>query len=110
MISINTKVYNNLNKKFLAEWESMWEESPYSHFFNSPKWFLACIEAFNISRFRIYAGYNNKELVAVLPVVEEQKFGIKAYVSPGKLYIDKSTLLLKVNDIKVLEKLLNKII
>lgn len=109
MTSIHTKVYKNLDKIFISQWENMWEKSPHGHFFNSPKWFQICVETFNIKTFRIFATYQHGELKAVLPLVKSKKFGISVFTSPGGRFLEKSNLLMSEKNTFLINSLFTEI-
>ena len=105
MNRIQIKVHKNLNKELLTEWENLWEKSLYSHIYNSPEWLKAASEVYKIDDLKIFAVFRDGELVAVLPVVEERVFGIKAIKNLADGCSDKSSLLLKDYDQVVLYSL-----
>lgn len=86
---------SELDEKHKNEWQSLWEKSDHRHFFNSPGFFEACREAFNIEKYAIIFCYRDEKLCAVLPLAEGRVFGIKSYITPGSPgnYVDKCSLL-----------------
>jgi CelD/BcsL family acetyltransferase involved in cellulose biosynthesis len=100
------KIYRNeIPSDLLHEWEILWKSSEYKHYFNSPVWFQASKRAFLTKDFVILTGYEKGQLVAVLPLVREKKYGMKVYKMPGGRYFDRSPLLLKSLDKDLLQSL-----
>lgn len=90
---MNILTGNATDEKLLKEWKTLWEESSRAHIYNSPAWFLACLETFKYPEMLVLSCYNESKLVAILPLVKTKKFGLKAYQSPGGNFLDKSTFL-----------------
>lgn len=86
---------SELDGKHKNEWHELWKKSDHRHFFNSPGFFEACREAFDIEKYAIIFAYSGGILRAVLPLAERRVFGIKTFATPGSAgnYIDKSSLL-----------------
>lgn len=89
------EVINKLEEKHKSEWLELWKKSKEKHFFNSPNFFQACREAFNIETYAIIFCYRNGALCGVLPLTEGKTFGVRALIAPGNSlnYIDKSPIL-----------------
>lgn len=89
------EIIRELDKKHKNEWHELWKKSDHRHFFNSPGFFEACQEAFDIEKYAIIFAYSGGILRAVLPLAEGRVFGIKIFATPGSAgnYIDKSSLL-----------------
>ncbi|MCL5667022.1 MAG: GNAT family N-acetyltransferase [Patescibacteria group bacterium] len=92
-MSFQIKEYNQFNSHLISDWQKLWDKSPCAHFFNSPKWFLSCLQAFPSKGYRVVAVYDRGSLLAVLPLSLERKFGIKALVCPGGKHLSKLPLL-----------------
>lgn len=103
------RAYTKLTPQLLKEWRSLSASSSLSHFFNSPAWFLACLEAFQYSQILIIACYSGSQLVGLLPLVKGKKAGFPAFVSPGNQYFDRSSFLLKNLDLEVVRLMLGKL-
>lgn len=94
-INIATK----LDSKLAKEWKRLWLSAENSNVFNSPEWFLACINAYKIKDYKIYRVYRNKELVALLPIRDYRRFGIKVGGSLCNRFLyDTSFLMLTYED------------
>ncbi len=101
MNKLETKIITKIDKEFLLAWYKLWRESNYAHFFNTPEWFIACLETEKISDYKIFACYKGGNLCALYPVAVSLKFGVKVLSSPTKKFSEKSTLLVKDYDPKV---------
>src|SRR3989344_803253 len=99
----------SIDKHLLKEWSKLWEESPFKNYFNSPDWFLACLETFKYPEYLILACYENSKIVGILPLVKTKKYGISVFGSSGNQYYDKSSLLLLENNYHVLISLLENL-
>ncbi|MFA6502054.1 MAG: GNAT family N-acetyltransferase [Parachlamydiales bacterium] len=69
-------IIENIDNPFIDEWKELWDSSINKNIFNSPEWFLSCIEAFSINNYQIYAGYENGKLAATFPLIKKSLFGI----------------------------------
>ena len=83
--------------------------SVHAHFFNTPAWFISCLNTYDINEYYIFVAYQGHELVGILPLVKEKKFGIDVFVSPGRRYLEKSTILVIDNNYQILNKLINEV-
>lgn len=81
-------------------WKGLWDASEDKNFFNSPIFFEAAIEAYKVRKYVIVLGYEEEALVAVLPLVYDRIFGIKALAGPGRArnHLDTSVMLLGKKD------------
>lgn len=93
MSDIKFKVINKLDHDLLSQWHTLWQDCGQAHFFNSPMWFLSCLRAFTIKEFYIFCQYKEDKLEIILPLIKSHKYGINVLCSPGKKYLDKTTLL-----------------
>ncbi len=106
------RAYNQLDSNLYQEWEVAWKKSETGNIFNSPYWFEACQLADPKPTLILTCRDLNNELTGILPLVRGKKFGFTVYMSPGRKYLDKSTLLICNNSKKVfivLIKYLSKI-
>ncbi len=90
---LNIKLKNKISKNLINQWTILWKKSQNANFFNSPYWFLSCVNAFNIKQYSVFCGYYNDNLCIVFPTIYGKKYFVKSLMSPGKKYLDKSTLL-----------------
>ena len=105
----NTIAVTSMDKHLLKDWSNLWEESPFKNYFNSPDWFLACLETFKYPQYLILACYEDSKIVGILPLVKTKKYGISVFGSAGNQYYDKSSLLLLNNNHHILINLLEKL-
>lgn len=92
---ITVLISEDINDTLLTKWEQLWNNSHQAHSFNSPQWLQVCKDTFDIHTFHIISIYKNDELIALLPLTKERRFGIEILCSPGEKYLDRSTLLLR---------------
>lgn len=109
MNKIETKIYKNINKIFLNDWQILWNDSDCGHFFNSPKWFQICLETFKPKQYFIFATYQNGELKAVLPLTKSKKFGITVLCSLGGKHLEKSSIFIADDNAQILSSMISKI-
>lgn len=76
-------IYSELNKKIISDWRQLWKTSSYANYFNTPEWFIAALEAFHYKEYRIVCLYKQKQLVAIIPLVKQVKYGFPFYTIPG---------------------------
>lgn len=100
-------IHHTLDNKLLEKWKKLWNISNDAHSFNAPEWLLVCKDTFNIDKFIILTVEENNELIALLPLVTEGKFGITTLCSPGRKFLDKSTLLMKDNNVALFRTIMN---
>lgn len=88
---------NKLTEPDLVRWQNFWDETSNAHFFNSPSYFLSCLEIDPKLEHEIFFVLESEELVAVLPLEYGRKFGIKTLACPEGFgnALDTSSLLLK---------------
>lgn len=87
-------------EKFNSKWIKFWRKDSNKSLFNSPFWFQSCLKVFKHSKTLVIVALNSKgEILAIIPLVLDKKFGTNLYVSPGGKYLDQSTLLIS-KDIK----------
>ena len=100
-----------LEPEHYQAWKVLWDSTPDAHFFNSPSWFSSYLDAFGDQKYIVFFCYFRDELVAVVPLVETRKYGIKslASVAKGQKFLDRSTLLLAKKDPALAGYLLKKI-
>ncbi len=90
----NVSLIKELTTELESRWKQLWDASSSAHPFNSPQWFKACVQAFDIRDFNLFVCIGEREeLHGVLPLVRMKKFGVNVLGSPGKKYLDKSTIL-----------------
>lgn len=109
MNNIEVKIIKEITPDFIHQWQKLWEDSSYGHFFNSVYCILACLKAFKIKEYWIFTVFKDGKLVVILPLIKTRKFGVKVFSSPGKKYIEKSTLLLTDKDKNLLDHLMTEI-
>jgi CelD/BcsL family acetyltransferase involved in cellulose biosynthesis len=76
---MKTIVYRTLDQKILKDWQSLWEESIFANYTNSPQWFLSVIQNFHRKDFVILAVYEKDTLTAVAALMKEKKYGVDWY-------------------------------
>lgn len=110
MSDIKIEVIKNINSEFIKEWSTVWKNQQGAHFFNSPEWFISCLESFSIKKYFIFVGYQAGNIKVIYPVVKIRKFGVSFLGSPGGKYLDKSSLLYVNNSSGVVKALLEKML
>lgn len=108
MSDIKFEILKKLDNSFVEKWQSVWDNQSGAHFFNSPDWFMVCLQSFGIKNYSVFVGYRNEQIKVILPMVEVKKFGIKFLASPGGKYLDKNSLLLADNNKQALWKIIEK--
>lgn len=103
------KEFKEPDAELLRDWQHLWNTSTFKNFFNSPLWFQASVNTFHYKETLILACYSNEKLVAILPLVVTEKYGVPAYTTSGNQYYDNSSLLLQTNDVGIVKKLLKKL-
>lgn len=109
MKRIEIQIIQKLDSDFIKKWSALVNSSVNAHFFNTPQWFISCIDTYDIKEYFVFAAYYENELVGILPLVKEKKFGIEVFASPGKRYLEKSTILVKDDNYQILTKLINEV-
>lgn len=85
--------YSELSSALYNEWRDAWDQSTYSHVFNSPYWFEACHEAEpGHELLMLVCRDQSDQILGILPLIKGKKFGFSVYLSPGHKYLDKSSL------------------
>ncbi len=92
MSGVKFRLIKEINNDFIRNWKNAWEGQGNSHFFNSPEWFIACLNSFNFKEYFIFVGTQDRKIKVILPLIRVKKFGINFFVSPGGKYLDKSTI------------------
>ncbi len=109
-MKILVKIYNSETEIF-NEWNISWKSSKNSNIFNSPFWYKACVESDLPNKKLIIvcrSSEGDKRILGILPLVLSNKFGLPTYLSPGKKYLDKSTLF--IPDDEYIEEVFAKIL
>lgn len=109
MRGLTLQTIEKVDDKFISLWRKLWEESDFSHFFNSPHWFLAYCDAYPDTSYRIFILKIEGEIKAIFPLVQSKKFGVKVFCDPGGIFSAKSSLFLTDNSQYVIRNLFNKI-
>ena len=74
---------HSIDETFIKKWRKLWHESRTAHIFNTPEWFIASCEVYDIKHFTIVTIIENDELLLVLPLVRKKIFGISVLASSG---------------------------
>lgn len=109
MRGLEFQIVTKVNKKFLKEWEEVWQNSYNSHFYNSVEWFKACCEVFDVREYLICVIRKNSQIKLIFPIFRDSHFGFDVFRSPGGKFLDKTTLLLRDKDKEVVSFLLSKL-
>lgn len=72
-------VSTQLSDELLGQWKKLWKSSPSANYTNSPEWFLAVIEHFGYSDYKIVTVHKNDTLIAICALVKEIHYGIPFY-------------------------------
>ncbi len=100
-------IHTSLDEELLHEWQQLWNESHFATFHNSPTWFMACKQGLHLKDYFFLVVKTDGRLEAIFPLIVERRFGISAICCPGERFVDKSTLLLKDNDPKLITAIIN---
>ncbi len=84
MNKYKTITIKELDKKFITQWQKLWERAENANIFNSYEWFLMYKEAYKIKEYEIYACFEDEKLIAVLAVVSSKRFGIPVFSPIGE--------------------------
>lgn len=76
---LKTIIYTKIEQKLIEDWTSLWDNSTYANYTNSPYWFLSAIETFGYKDFRIVAVYKDTLLAAVAALVKKRMYGVEYY-------------------------------
>ncbi|HWY79084.1 MAG TPA: GNAT family N-acetyltransferase [Candidatus Sulfotelmatobacter sp.] len=81
---MKARIYSQIDKKIINEWQLFWENSSDANYTNSPQWFVSVIEAFKYIDYAIVALYQNENLKAIGGFVKNKKYGANFYtIAPG---------------------------
>lgn len=103
------EIHKSLSSKLMTDWEKIWLSSANAHIFNSPYWYKSCLQANPYSEMLILvcrSSSANREIYGVLPLILGRKFGSNVYMSPGRKYLDKSTLFITEDKENVLTEII----
>lgn len=103
------KTFYEIDQNLIKEWESLWINAVNATIFNSYPWFKATSKTKQLHKCVIYLCYQNDELVAILPLVEEKRFGIKVLTTHLGSYISDEAILLKEYNAQLLKELIVEI-
>lgn len=103
------KTFYEIDQNLIKEWDSLWINAINATIFNSYAWFKATSKTKQLNNCIIYLCYQNDELVAILPLVEERRFGIKVLTTHLGSYISDEAIVLKEHNPKVLKELILEI-
>jgi len=106
MKNLKTEIIKKIDSKFIEEWKALVDQSESANFFNTYEWHRTCSEVYVNEDDFIIAVYQNNKLVGILPLTKEKRFGIDVLTSPGKRYLEKSSILVKDNSKYVLAYLI----
>lgn len=84
---------SNLDNITRSQWKRLETQSPHAHFFATLTWFELCLDVFQIKNYQILKVFEDKNLVAILPLVQSELFGMKTFTVAGGNYIDRIPLL-----------------
>jgi CelD/BcsL family acetyltransferase involved in cellulose biosynthesis len=103
---MNVKVYTKKDVLFFSEWLSLWQQSSYAVYANSPQWFVSVLESFSYQEYAIVAVYEKERLVAVAPLMKEKKYGIRCYTLAPNDFVCGFPFLLDYDNVVLLKVLL----
>lgn len=96
------EIITKVDSVFKKEWESLSRKGQNASYFNSYAWFRTCVDVFSINQFEILTVRSAGNLVAILPMVNTQKHGIKILSNPGGKFNDRNPFLCASYDKKLL--------
>lgn len=97
---------NVLHEDLFHDWHQLWLEQK-GHYFNSPYWYKACVDAFEINEDDIYIFVcrSEDEIVGILPLIRVKKYGFSYLKFPGEKYLDQGCLLVQQKSTVVVTEL-----
>lgn len=110
MKKLDIQIIRILDSEFIRKWSNLVNLSEHAHFFNTPQWFISCLDTYDINEYYIFTAYQEDELVGVLPLIKERKFAAEVFASPGKRYLEKSSILVKSSSTYILNKLISEVL
>ena len=95
-----------LHEDLFHDWHQLWLEQK-GHYFNSPYWYKACVDAFEIDKEDIYIFVcrSESEVIGVLPLIRVKKYGFSYLKFPGEKYLDQACLLVQQENATVVTEL-----
>lgn len=100
MKKYSTKLLENVDLRFEREWKALWKKAENANLFNSPDWFSM---ASGRTKFKIFAVYQNGELVAVMPLSPTKAFGISVLSPLNHEFTINTPFLLKEVSLKLIK-------
>lgn len=103
------KTFTEIDQYLIEEWKTLWNQASNATVFNSYPWFKATSKASGLNNLIVYVCYQNDELVAILPLVEERRFGIKVLTTHLGSYVSDEAIILKKHNPELLKQLILEI-
>lgn len=107
---MRTIIYTQLEEKLIKDWLSLWNNSPFANYSNSPHWFMSLIETFNYKNFTIITIYNNEHLLAIAALIKKRIYGIELYAFPPENFVCGLPFLVNTQNKSLLRTLLSKLL
>lgn len=92
-----------LDETQIFQWKKLWNKAENANIFNAYEWFLTCTESLKQQKYVVYLGYQDKELVAVLPLCVDTKFGVRVLRPLGKDFLVDTAFLIDKYDTELLK-------
>jgi hypothetical protein len=102
------KIFTTIEQNIINDWMSLWQRSHLANYTNSPLWFLALLESFHYTNYRIIAIYKEKQLIALSALVKKRKYGLSFSTLPLSDYICGNPFLLDLRDEKVVSLMIKE--
>jgi CelD/BcsL family acetyltransferase involved in cellulose biosynthesis len=103
-------IYSIIEEKLIDDWTSLWKNSSYANYTNSPQWFLSVVEAFKYKKFKVIAVYENEQLIGVAALIKVKKYGIDFYTVAPNDYVCGSPFLIDLKNNKLVSLLKQQLV
>lgn len=108
MYTITT--YYHIDDALYTKWQKLWNSAEDAHCFNSPEWFVTVCDVYEIKNIVIITIEEKNNMVLILPLVRQSRFGITTLASAGGKFIGKSSLLYKFLTEEMVDVLLDNLV
>lgn len=73
------ETYAKYDQKLIEDWLSLWNNSSFANYANSPQWFLSTLETYEYNNYVIIAAYEEQNLKGIAAFFKERKYGVEIY-------------------------------
>lgn len=103
-------ILKEIDKKFIKEWQLLWDKAENANIFNSYEWFQTSMELNEKKEYEIIVCYQKERLVAVLPLQQCKVFGIKVFGTINKEHLIDTAFLTEKYDKRLFKKIFSIIL